>query len=87
MIAIMEGYKTNYTTAEYNVHTPVMGKGDIMAQEMEGERKAAMVIVKMLRNGLKIADAAVELGEGSWWDRGPPCNIAEILTKLTPQTD
>ena len=64
-----------YTSPEYKLHIPAMQAGDAFALELSAERKAALKIAKMLKQGLNVADAKAELLRGQWWERGKECSL------------
>ena len=74
LIVVAEAVKP-YTSPEYKLHIPAMQAGDAFALELSAERKAALKITKMLKQGLNVADAKAELLRGQWWERGKECSL------------
>lgn len=78
LIAMMD-HDTQYTNAEVESQTPTLKSGDVMAVETRREREEAMKIIRKLKKGLKVKDAAAELLKSAWWEPGPICDLRAIL--------
>lgn len=81
-LMVLMQHAQDYMTLEVMNTAPSIHQEDIIMREMQGERTAAMKIVEKLKVGLKVKDAIAELEQGQWWDPGPDCNLAKLLSGL-----
>ncbi|KAI5984120.1 hypothetical protein F5J12DRAFT_899406 [Pisolithus orientalis] len=81
MISLIESKKGKYKSAEDADHMPAMDERDNMRKEIANESEAAKKIILHLKKALQVMDAEKELETGSWWDRGPVCELFNIFEK------
>lgn len=68
-----------YISIEEDSVTPLVNESDAMMREINMECKAAEHVTMALKRGLKVTDVAEELEKGQWWDRGPSCDLKDML--------
>ena len=73
----------HYVSTEEEKATASAHDSNAMMKEIDMERKRAVKITMELKKDLKVTDTAAELLKGQWWDRGPLCDLKDMLAKFS----